>query len=128
MKRDHLSILLKMLIWFAAGLSMDIILFLAGYILVKGAPPAREPVELPALAKEAGGRFAAKAKEQGIRLSVAGEAAEVLGIPSVLEEVVYNLLENAIKYNLPGGTALVSVKKEGSEAILAVGDTGIGIP
>ncbi|MPM87080.1 Signal-transduction histidine kinase senX3 [bioreactor metagenome] len=42
--------------------------------------------------------------------------------------MIYNLLENAIKYNRPGGTASVTVKKENGEVLLAVADTGIGIP
>ena len=49
------------------------------------------------------------------------------GIQQVLQEIVYNLCDNAIKYNRPEGTVKVSVVRSGSNAVLKVVDTGIGI-
>ena len=46
----------------------------------------------------------------------------------MLEELLYNLCDNAIRYNNEGGSVLVSVKKESKSVILSVQDTGIGIP
>lgn len=96
--------------------------------LEESGPPVRERVELVALAGESVNRLAAKAAERGVSVSVTGEPVYVLGIPSVLAEISYNLLENAIKYNQPGGSATVFVKTEGKQAVFAVTDTGIGIP
>ncbi|HWP80012.1 MAG TPA: ATP-binding protein [Candidatus Acidoferrum sp.] len=90
--------------------------------------PPKEPCDLLALAKTVAARLSAKAAEAGVTLTASGEAAEVSGIPSVLEEMIYNLAENAVKYNRPGGSAQIMVKKEGAGAALSVADTGIGIP
>ncbi len=96
--------------------------------LEEDGPPARERVDLLALAGEAASRLSAKAADMGVTVSVAGEALEIMGMRSVLEEMAYNLLENAIKYNRPGGSAAISIKKAGERAALTVTDTGIGIP
>ena len=45
-----------------------------------------------------------------------------------LYQIVFNLVENAIKYNVPGGSVEVSVLREGDNGMLRVADTGIGIP
>ena len=52
----------------------------------------------------------------------------VEGVRAVLEEMIGNLVDNAIKYNRPGGSVTVTVDTEGGKARLAVRDTGIGIP
>ena len=88
----------------------------------------REPVDLLQLSGEAVARLAPKAGEHLIELSVSGNPVMVMGIRSVLEEMVYNLLDNAIKYNHKGGRASVNVKKENATAVLTVADSGIGIP
>ncbi|MEA5059084.1 MAG: ATP-binding protein [Candidatus Pelethousia sp.] len=96
--------------------------------LEEDASPPRESIDVFALTREVEERLKKKAAEHGVSVSVSGDSARILGIPSVLEEMIYNLLENAIKYNRPGGTASVTVKKENGEVLLAVADTGIGIP
>lgn len=53
---------------------------------------------------------------------------KIFGIMSIVDEIIYNLCENATKYNVDGGTVTVSVKKQETGAILVVEDTGIGIP
>ena len=52
----------------------------------------------------------------------------IRGIHALLEEMIYNLCENAIKYNRENGTVEVSVKKEKHHAVLCIKDSGIGIP
>ena len=52
----------------------------------------------------------------------------VNGIEQLLSGVVYNLTDNAIKYNHPGGTVTIRLSARGEQAILQVADTGIGIP
>ncbi|HEY0061418.1 MAG TPA: ATP-binding protein [Telluria sp.] len=67
--------------------------------------------------------------ERGIRhaISVASEPAWVDADPTRLEQIIANLLDNALKYTPPGGSINVAVRVEGGEAVLAVADSGIGI-
>jgi signal transduction histidine kinase/ActR/RegA family two-component response regulator len=60
-------------------------------------------------------------------ISVTGEALWVDGDPTRLEQIVTNLLDNAVKYTPPGGRIDVSLGSEGSDAVLRVRDTGVGI-
>ena len=57
-----------------------------------------------------------------------GEEAVISGVPGLLREMVFNLCDNAIKYNVPGGTVEVNVSRREGGALLTVRDTGIGIP
>lgn len=68
------------------------------------------------------------AQKENIALSVQGEHVMVPGDQTMLSEVVYNLCENAIKYNRPNGSVALTLVKEGDMARLEVKDTGIGIP
>lgn len=68
------------------------------------------------------------AEKRNIRLLCETEPTEVMGVSSMLEELIYNLLDNAIKYNVPGGTVQLAVSPEEQGAVLRVSDTGIGIP
>ncbi len=88
----------------------------------------RESTDMLALARKVAGRIEPLAKQAGVSLAVAGASFTVQGIPSVLEEMVYNLCDNAVKYNRPGGTVTVSVSPGEKEGTVEVADTGIGIP
>lgn len=90
--------------------------------------PPMESCDLLAISKTVAARLSAKAEGAGISLAASGEQVLISGIPSVLEEMIYNLAENAVKYNRPGGSAQILVKKEGKGAAVSVADTGIGIP
>ena len=68
------------------------------------------------------------AEQRKVTVEVTGEEQRILGISSVVEEMLYNLLDNAIKYNHPGGKATVNVSGEKDWAVVRVQDTGIGIP
>ena len=57
-----------------------------------------------------------------------GDVGVIEGIRQILEEMIYNLCENAIKYNKPGGNVTVTVSDQENTVVLAVQDTGIGIP
>ena len=85
-------------------------------------------VALLELARTVEGRLRPTAEQSGVKLEVSGEKQVILGISSVVEEMIYNLLDNAIKYNHAGGTASAAVSKEGGCAVVTVSDTGIGIP
>ncbi len=88
----------------------------------------RETVDLHELAEICAGRLSEAAEKNGVLVSVSGEKAEIEGIYVVLDEIVYNLLDNAIKYNKPGGTAKINVSNTAQGVLLCVSDTGIGIP
>ena len=89
----------------------------------------RVPVNLLSLAQDVARRLDSAAQKAGVTLKVMGRSVEIPGVPSVLDEMVYNLCDNAIKYNRSGGTVNVTVAPaaDGS-AEISVEDTGIGIP
>ena len=87
----------------------------------------RENTNLAELARLAVSRLGSIADRSGITLTVSGDEAMYEGIPSVLEEMIYNLLDNAVKYNKAGGKAEINIK-DGDSVVITVKDTGIGIP
>ena len=87
-----------------------------------------EQTDLYALAVHTHRSLLPMAQSKGIAFTVAGEQAEIHGIPSLLSEILYNLCDNAIKYNQKDGSVLLTVKNEPDQAVLTVADTGIGIP
>ncbi len=87
-----------------------------------------EEVDLYSFAAGALERLEAVARRSGIKLSLEGEKAPLRGIPQLLDSLVYNLCDNAIKYNKENGSLSVGVKNEVSFVVLTVADTGIGIP
>lgn len=88
----------------------------------------REEVDLYAVARDAVSSLMPAASAANVTLSVDGEVAAVYGIPQLLHGIVYNLCDNAIKYNRPGGKVEVSVNNQAQGVCLTVADTGIGIP
>ena len=68
------------------------------------------------------------AKRQAVTLRLAGESLQVRGVYQVLREMIYNLCDNAIKYNRSGGSVTVTVARRAGRASVTVADTGIGIP
>lgn len=68
------------------------------------------------------------AKRQAVTLRLVGESLQVRGVYQVLREMIYNLCDNAIKYNRSGGSVTVTVARSAGRASVAVADTGIGIP
>lgn len=90
-----------------------------------GAP---EPVDLLHVAREVATRLAPVAEKTGVSITAAGEACVVQGYPRLLDELVYNLCDNAIRYNHEGGWVDVSVSLEDECPLLVVADSGSGIP
>ena len=68
------------------------------------------------------------AKRQTVTLRLAGESLQVRGVYQVLREMIYNLCDNAIKYNRSGGSVTVTAARSAGRASVTVADTGIGIP
>ena len=91
-------------------------------------PQETEIIDVFGSARDVVRRLSGKASENDIELSFSGEPSEIKGVQHILDEIVYNICENAIKYNRPGGFVKVSVRNEGSESLITVADNGIGIP
>lgn len=97
--------------------------------LDEAAPGAEmQPLDILPIAQDTAGMLAFNAAKAGVDISVSGCYAQVLGRRELLEELIYNLCDNAIRYNRPGGFVRVSVSREAAGVRLAVADNGIGIP
>lgn len=87
-----------------------------------------EPLDLLAMSRENVLHLEDAAFRRQVTLTVQGESLYVHGVRQVLDEIIFNLCDNAIKYNKPGGTVTVTVFRRETKAVLEVRDTGIGIP
>ncbi len=96
--------------------------------LDEGAPMPREQVDMLQVLRETAAGLASAAEEKKVTLEVTGEDCVVSAVPRLLGEIVFNLMDNAIRYNVPGGSVTASCRREGAGAVLTVSDTGIGIP
>ena len=96
--------------------------------LDEGEPMPAEPVELLALAREAAESLQSAAADRNVTITVEGEPVELTGVRRLLYEIIFNLCDNAIKYNTDGGRVQVTVTKANETAAVTVRDTGIGIP
>lgn len=86
-----------------------------------------EDVDLLKLAQSVILRLKHKAQTKGVTLNVSGSSACVCGVQSILSEVLYNLVDNSIKYNKDNGKVDVKVQDASDEVTVSVSDTGIGI-
>ena len=96
--------------------------------LDEGVELPREPVDLRALAQEVARDLDGAAKQKNVTVSVEGDEVRVAGVRRLLYETVYNLCDNAIQYNVDGGSVTLRTERSGQEARITVADTGIGIP
>ena len=92
--------------------------------LDEGIAVPAETVDLLEIAEEVRAILEASAAEKEVHISVSGAGFHVTGVRSMLQEILYNLCDNAIKYNVPGGHVQIHVEDRN----LSVSDTGIGIP
>ena len=86
-----------------------------------------EPVDLLAVSQEAAETLQDAAAARDVTVSVTGQPAVIPGVRRLLYEVVYNLCDNAIKYNRDGGRVDVTVAADADGSSITVADTGIGI-
>ena len=84
-------------------------------------------VDLKSIAQRASQAVLEEAKKRNISVNLFTESCVISGIPSILEEIAFNLCDNAVKYNVDGGRVDISLTKDGDKAIFSVSDTGIGI-
>lgn len=87
-----------------------------------------QPVQLDSLAGEVAARFFDRALKSSIDLGVELAPAMVMADPSLLDDLLSNLVDNALKYTPPGGRVTVSVGRQGAQPFVAVEDDGCGIP
>ena len=93
-----------------------------------GALQQKEEVDLYAIAEMAVSNLSQTADQAGVVFELEGSSVMMSGIAQLLESITYNLCDNAIKYNRPGGSVRVRVSCDESNAFLSVADDGIGIP
>ena len=90
--------------------------------------PATETVDLYEAAREVADDLSSFAEKKNVTLSVEGDTCKIFGVRRYVYEIIYNLCDNAIRYNVDGGRVYVTVGKDNSRSYVEVKDTGIGIP
>ena len=95
--------------------------------LDEGAAMPTEPVDLLAVSQEAAENLHDAAAARSVTVSVTGQPAVIPGVRRLIYEIVYNLCDNAIKYNRDGGRVDVTVAADADGSSITVADTGIGI-
>ena len=88
----------------------------------------REDVNLYELCDEVVKSLEPTASARGIKLELVGGVCVINGVMRLLYEIVYNLCDNAIRYNVDNGRVTVTAKPDSNGVLLSVSDTGIGIP
>lgn len=97
--------------------------------LDEGANPYEwETVEAVTLTKNVCSNLVEIARKNNVHLFVDGDKLEFQTVRSILEEVLYNLIDNGIKYNKDDGTVRIKLREDGDSVKISVKDTGIGIP
>ena len=96
--------------------------------LDEGGQLSAEPVDLQDLSLETVRSLTELAAGRNVTLTAVGTTAPMTGVRRLLAETVYNLCENAVKYNVPGGSVTVVTGETAQDVTLTVRDTGIGIP
>ena len=87
-----------------------------------------EPVDLKKLAEEASASLASAAAEKQVTIRVHGDDRQITTVRRLASEIIYNLCDNAVKYNREGGSVDVTIGGTAHGAVVTVQDTGIGIP
>lgn len=88
---------------------------------------AKEEVDIYEVAKQTAARLQIPAQKNAVTITVEGTHASICAVPSMIQELLYNLTENAVKYNRKDGTVIIRIEQEQESVLLAVQDTGIGI-
>jgi len=94
-----------------------------GYVSIE-----KENVDLFGLVSEISTRLSKQAHDKKVRMIIEGESVNFFGVRQILDEMVYNIVENAIKYNRESGSVRIWVGDTLNGAKICIRDTGIGIP
>ncbi len=89
--------------------------------------PEKEWVEMDALVMDVAERLQSEAERRNVMLQALAEPIQIFGVKQVLTEMVYNLCDNAIRYNYTGGNVWLKLRNTRDGILLEVADTGIGI-
>lgn len=89
--------------------------------------PATETVDIFDVAKEVVDSLKVTADKKNVALDIKGESSSINGVRRYIYEIIYNLCDNAIRYNVQGGRVAVDIHKENNNTVISVADTGIGI-
>ncbi len=93
----------------------------------EGILPERTEIDLLVLCESVADRLFDAAAQQNVTINVSGKHTVITGVPTMIEELVYNLCDNAIKYNLPSGKVSIRAGMTDERPSVCVADTGIGI-
>lgn len=89
--------------------------------------PATETVDILEVANEVIDVLTVSAAKKNVSLVVEGESITIFGVRRYIYEIIYNLCDNAIRYNVDGGKVAIKIGKNDGRTVLSVSDTGIGI-
>ena len=92
------------------------------------AVPRNDQIQLAPMIEEVLADLSPLAEKSGVALSQAGEDLWITGSDVLIYRAIFNLVENGVKYNCPGGSVCVAVSRRGQKAVIEVKDTGCGIP
>lgn len=87
-----------------------------------------ENIDLREICQEALNRLAPSAEKKRVSINLTGKCAQIYGVRSIIEEMIFNLCDNAIKYNKVGGSVDINIDSGKDIVSVTVKDTGIGIP
>ncbi len=96
--------------------------------LDEGGAAQKEKVEVFEIAENVVSLLKDEADSRKVTIELAGDKTEIFGVRQYIHEIIYNLCDNAIRYNKENGKVSVNIKAKGSKAVITVSDTGIGIP
>ena len=91
-------------------------------------PMPKTNLDLYAIADDVIHRLEVVANEKGVKFSLSGDHAIINGVYDIVQEMVYNICDNAVKYNKDNGSVDVSVYYQDKKPTIKISDTGIGIP
>ncbi len=92
------------------------------------AVPRTDKIQLAPMIEEVLADLSPLAEKNGVSLSQSGEDLWMTGSDVLVYRAIFNLVENGVKYNRPGGSVRVAASRRGQEAVIEVRDTGCGIP
>ena len=92
------------------------------------AVPRTDRIQLAPMIEEVLADLSPLAEKSGVALLQAGEDLWITGSDVLIYRAIFNLVENGVKYNRPGGSVCVAVSRRGEEAMIEIKDTGCGIP
>ncbi len=95
--------------------------------LDENAEPATETINLLEVAKEVVEVLNVSAVKKNVTLTIKGESCTIYGVRRYIYEIIYNLCDNAIRYNVCDGKVTIDIRKEEGHTVVSVSDTGIGI-